>query len=1130
MSTALAAVWAGEPEGSRSLTEEQRAAVEARDRDVFCEAGAGSGKTRVLVERYCEAVASDDVAVEEVLAFTFTERAAAELRERVRRELTARARAAGDPHRARVLASLARATERSWVMTIHGFCRRLLAAHPLAAGLDPRFRVLAESEAGRLRERAITDALADVAEAADGAVAQALAAYRPYRLGDMTIAAHARLRSQGMAAPRLPAVPDPIRTCKDGEEVTPLSQEEAAAAIAARTALERLLEAFSARYEAMKEARSALDFADLELLALGLLRDSPAVGAAWRGRFTHLMVDEFQDTNRVQLALVEALRDADTRLFVVGDEQQSIYRFRNADLEVFRAERARAAADPQTEVLSLRGNFRSSPQVLDTVNRLGKALIGDAYVPLTGGRPGEEAPTELLLTLDEGRGKTARNWLGVADALQPPPSESTPSYVAEARALAERLRELVDAEEARRGEIVVLLRAFTHVDAYEQGLARFGLDPHVLGGRGYWSQQQVEDLTRLLGTISNPLDDELLFGALASPAVGVSPDALWLLRRGATENRHIWPTLSWRFGAGREPTQVEPEWLDSITAADGERLERFCATLARLRAEAPVVTIEALIERAMSAFDYDLELLSRPNGAARMANVRKLKRLAREFERHEGRDLAGFLAAAEASTRRDEREGMAAVNAEEHDGVRVMTVHAAKGLEFPVVAVPDLGRSLTAGYRPGDVVIEAGSEPGEGRFGMRLVFPTTASFGLWELQPLHEAERAAEAEEGCRLVYVAATRAQRRLILSGTFKPSDLEPADEAKPTDSPLRRFLPALAAQGWNGEAGELAAPPLRVRISEPTEARAASLARRLAPSPGPAEPEASGSLGLDLEPPARAVPVGHLSYSSLADYERCGYRFYSERVLGLAPGALALSDEGAGEDDPRSDNVDELPEPEADGALAADPRARSLAFGNAVHAALEWSGRNDWDAPDPGLLAGLLDGDSEAAGRALGLVQGWLGSDLLAELRGSEPRSEMPFAIPLGGIVVRGKIDLLVRTPRGPVVVDFKTDALHGSPPSALADRYRAQRELYALVAAEEGELGVRAIHLFLEDPASPVVEAMGPLELAAARERLAGLIDRIRGGDFTPTDTPTSSICFGCPAAWNLCPHPAWRPRR
>ena len=219
----------------------------------------------------------------------------------------------------------------------------------------------------------------------------------------------------------------------------------------------------------------------------------------------------------------------------------------------------------------------------------------------------------------------------------------------------------------------------------------------MVGGRGYWTQQQVEDLIRLLGVVSNPLDDEHLFGALACFANAVSPDALWLLRRAASDEhdrpRHVWPLIEWRFGGGdREPDQVQERWLERVDAEDAARLERFCERLAGLRAEAPLLHLEELVERTMTAFSYDLGLIARPGGVGRMANVRKLMRLAREYEANEGRDLAGFLALAAESTRRDEREGMAAVQAEGHDGVRVMTVHAAKGLQFPVVAVPDLGR------------------------------------------------------------------------------------------------------------------------------------------------------------------------------------------------------------------------------------------------------------------------------------------------------------------------------------------------------------------------------------------------------------------------------------------------------
>ncbi len=647
-------------------TPEQRAAIDARDRDVLCEAGAGTGKTTVLVGRYCDAIELDELEIDSILAFTFTERAAAELRTRIRRELARRAAGArrdGDAGLAERLGRASRETEGAWVTTIHGFCRRVLAAHPAAAGIDPRFRVLDQSEASRLRLHARDDAIAEVA-AVDSAAVDVIAAYNSRRIGEMAVVAYERLRSQGMSEPRLPPADRPVRSIKDPAEDEPeLSPVDAAGARAARRTLELLVEAFGRRYSELKTERSGLDFADLELGALALLRGSPAVSASWRGRFEHVMVDEFQDTNAVQLELVEGLRGPETRIFRVGDELQSIYRFRNADLAVFRDERERAKADPATAVLPLTGNFRARPEIVGAVNTLGAALLGDQFTALAHQReplPAGAAPrVELLLTLDEGK---RNGWREHAEALSPPPSESQPKLVAEALALAVRLRELVDAGDASPRGIVVLLRAFTHVDAYEDALDRAGLDPYVVGGRGYWSQQQVEDLLRLLECVANPLDDEMLLGALACPATDASPDALWLLKRAITDDqaedrtrrsrRHLWPLIEWRFGGSeRRPEPLAEHWLDAIPTEDCERLRRFCSLLAELRAAAPVLGLDQLIERTMTVFDYDLELLRRPRGAGRMANVRKLMRLALEFEAHEGRDLRGFLVSAAGADR-----------------------------------------------------------------------------------------------------------------------------------------------------------------------------------------------------------------------------------------------------------------------------------------------------------------------------------------------------------------------------------------------------------------------------------------------------------------------------------------------
>jgi ATP-dependent exoDNAse (exonuclease V) beta subunit len=1106
----------------------------ARDRDVLLQAGAGTGKTRVLADRYCAAICEDGLAVDQVLAFTFTERAAAELRRRVRGELARRAceaRGSGERDLARELRAAARETERAWVTTIHAFCRRVLAAHPVAAGLDPRFRVLDEPEAARLRERATQDAIDALIDGGDERVTRAAAAYRR-RLGEMALAVHERQRSLGSAAPRLPTPPEPA-SVTEGD--------------AMRAALAAVVEELARRYRELKLARAGLDFSDLELGALNLLRSSAGVREVWRGRFDHVMLDEFQDTNRVQLELVEELRGPETRVFRVGDANQSIYRFRNADVEVFIEERARVDADPASDLLPLRGNFRSLPSVLAAVNMVGRTLLPE-FEELTAARthagPSPGPDVELLLTLDEGRARGARSWRGEGIELEPPPAESQPAIVAEARALAQRLRALVDSREAQRADVVVLLRAFTHVDAYEDALRRAGLRPYVVGGRGYWSQQQVEDLVRLLGVLANPLDDDAVFGALASPACGASADALWLLRAAAGDGRPVWPLVASRFGDGERPRwEPDERWLAAIPAEDAARLESFCRRLAGLRAEAPLRALDDLVERTMSAFGYDLALLARPGGPGRMANVRKLMRLAREFEEHEGRDLRGFLAAAAASTRRDEREGMAPVQAEGHDGVRIMTVHAAKGLEFPVVAVPDLGRALDAGHRWSDVAIRR-RDGGEGhRFGMRLASPAAASENLWELHELLREEQRAEAQEGCRLVYVAATRARDRLLLSGVYRPADVEPLGEPDPSNSPMRRILPALVKLGWDGGAGHVALPAaqpapeavpprerpsLRVSVSEPSPERAAQLRER---HPEPPEEEASKAPAPPplIEGRARRVPVGHLSYSALAAYERCGYRFYVERVLGLrGPGAPVGGAEPDDQDAPERES-DELVEPVAN----ADALAGRLGFGSAVHAALEWSARGGWAEPGPELVSALLAreglaGDAELVERARSMVGGFLASPLRAELEGMRVRPEAPFALPLGGTIVRGKMDLLGKDGGRTTVIDFKTDAVGHASPAELGKRYAAQRAVYALAAADGGD-EVRTVHCFLEAPDEPIVEIFDTAAMAAVRDRLEALVERIRHGEFEVAEDPYAALCNGCPAAARLCSRPAWTPR-
>ncbi|HEX4753885.1 MAG TPA: UvrD-helicase domain-containing protein [Solirubrobacterales bacterium] len=1182
---------AAEPAVERSPTPEQRAAIEARGRDVLLEAGAGSGKTGVMVERYCRLVVDEGVPPDAILAFTFTDKAAAELRARVRAELSRRAAGQGAP--AARAAALLSTVGGAWITTIHGFCNRVLAAHPVAAGVDPGFRVLDQPETQRAAREAFDDALTEFLASGEPAREETVAAYDLEGLRGLVVAGHDELRSRGVAEPSLPDPPaaDPteaiaaaieaagecLEELKEGngrrealeEAIARLTQpgpppslaelealrpggtgkvlgpfREALEEAIARTAeageggvayrhLADLLRLYTAAFEAAKERRAGIDFEDLQILAARLL-ERAEIGQSYRGRFSHLLVDEFQDTNRLQLRLIEALQGPRSQLVVVGDELQSIYSFRHADLDVFRRRREQIDADPGAELMRLSGNFRSRPEVIGAVNLFGGALLGAAYRPLRVGAPptspappGRGPAVELHLTARDG-------WDAEGIDLDPAIDGRTPlNCLAEARALAARLRELHDAG-VERGAMVVLLRAFTHLDAYEDSLARAGLRPYVVGGRGYWSQQQVADVCALLAAIANPLDDGALFGALASPACAVAPDTLWLLRAAAGRRRHVWPALE-RLALTGEAEIAEPERLEQIPAGERELLTEFATQIVGLRARAPRLGLAGLIEAAVTETGYDLATLLRPAGEARLANVRKLSRLAAAYEEREGRDLRGLLdfLAARAET---DTEAQAATAAEGHDGVRIMTVHNAKGLEFEVVAVPDLSRGLLSGGRRPVLALGREQPP---RVGLQWRRLGRASVNLYDYGELIEAGEARDSEEGLRLFHVAATRARERLILSGVAKP---EPGKELRPGTSIFERLVEALGVPRDEDSEVVVPAPEARpgleesfppsamtVRVNLPSPERAAEL-RDLRLDAAAERALGSGTPPLvERRPPV--VPSRPLSYTAISAFEECAYRFYMERVLGLpAPAAPERV-----RSNPRIAPIT-ANSPEGDEGPSA--REERSARGAAVHALLEWSQTNSWEEPTAELarrhaLAAGLDLGTDEVEELLGPVRDWLTSPLREEIAAAtRVRAEVPILLAAGaqrgGTVLRGSIDLLVeRDGAPPLVVDYKTDRLRGEDPGARAAHYEVQRSIYALAAAESlGATEVEVVYVFLERADAPVRTVLTEAEMEAGRVRIESAVAAISAGDFSPAPEPerTWDLCRGCPALGRLCSGP------
>src|SRR5436190_13151958 len=279
------------------------------------------------------------------------------------------------------------------------------------------------------------------------------------------------------------------------------------------------------------------------------------------------------------------------------------------------------------------------------------------------------------------------------------------------------------------------------METIERALEDQGLATLASGGRGFWARQQVLDLTSYMAALVNPRDEEALLAVLASPIVGVSSDTLALLGAAArTRGVTLW-----------EAVQAD------------EQLAAFRAWFADERALAPRLSLDVLLERVIERTRYDEHVLRLPGGRRRMANVTKLIRLAAAYESRSGRDARGFIDRARAELEAEAREPDAPIELEGLDAVRLMTIHAAKGLEFGVVVLADLGRQPPGG---GDG-IRLGPHGSIGLKLRRLGAPSEEAFAYEELG---EREKDAERAEDERVFYVACTRARERLILSGTVK------------------------------------------------------------------------------------------------------------------------------------------------------------------------------------------------------------------------------------------------------------------------------------------------------------------------------------------------------------------------
>jgi ATP-dependent helicase/nuclease subunit A len=1034
----------------------------SRGETLVLEAGAGTGKTTLLVDRIESLVLEGDALVTEIAAVTFTENAAATLKLRLRERLErARARAGLSRERCERAAVALSTLERAQVSTIHALCAAILQERPLECGVAPGFRQADEAQAEALFAESWDEWLQERLDASDPVLAEAVRAEIPLMgvagwgesqslrglartllwqrdLAPLVaedaldplawraelLAQAARARDLREAAVEGDALEGALKSVEAFAEAcrfltgdalvrrllrAPKLRKDlgrrgnwrsAEALTAARElcgwvgdaetrwkgalgshlhgALVRSLQGVLARYEAKKRAAGVLDFVDLLVKARDALRDRESVRFHVRRRFRFVLIDEFQDTDPLQVEIADLMSAGEPgRLVVVGDAKQSIYRFRRADVALFSRLAAAARERPGHAVLRLRQNFRSRPGIVSFVNRAFATLITlseDADQP-------EYDPIEAPPGLAPGAAVVALRFQAEAYAsgavLQEAEAEAQASFIARAAAGGYEVRD-PDTGRLRAssaGDVMVLAPRLTQVRWLEDALDARGVACAVDGGKSFFDRQEVHEALATLRAIDDPSDRVSLVAALRSSFFGVSDRDL--------VHEHL-AAGRLAFGAPRDEAAAGVAFaLRTLTELHDERLR---------------ISVPALLERLYDRTRVLAGLTGTRRGEARIANLEKVAALARQAGELGVLTLRGFtrLLATRMSESAEEPD-LPATRPGDPDTVRILSIHKAKGLEAPIVVLYDLDARL----RPQSDVIALWGEN-------RVAVGFRAGYRPPGWNALAERDQARARAEARRLLYVACTRARDWLVVPRP--PRDAQIGDFWKD----LLPFVEPAPAD-------------------EVTSLDAATL---------PREPVARER----VDPRVLAAAEGGDAVAARWERERAelleagGYRPY----LPIAALKAVQRDEPT------------------EAVAIASPAGRH--FGSLVHQVLEWVDLQAATDEQVGRIAAALAPsfglDEEAGLRAGEAASAALRLPVMARARDARRIwRELPLSFPDGSDLIEGVIDLVFEEEGGLVIVDYKTDRITAEQAVAQAAHHAPQLQLYGRGLAQAWGVSVK-----------------------------------------------------------------------
>lgn len=1092
-----------------NFTDNQAAAINTLNCNVSVSAGAGSGKTRVLVERFINILAQgiknpqQSVQPKEILAITFTRKAAAEMKERIRKRLYELERE--DAANKTFWHAQRQNFDQARISTIHGFCNGILKDNPVETGLDPAFNVAEENNMQEFLENNVNafikKSLAEQNEdtikltrvyGINGFKNQLLSIYSkieevlafedlaaPYNestgsaadlqeqliavideliggLGGAIKASTAHGKKLQELAENRTLVVDAVKSfteaesrsvldtyignlrksSKDKEVVAEaqellnalyqtITDERAAELIISWQAVLRACRDFVRSRQA---EQNLIGFDDLESLALQLLLKSPEIRHKYQQNFKYIMVDEFQDTNERQREIIYLLCSDDkdvlggSKLFVVGDPKQSIYRFRGADVNVFARVRRDIKAQNGKNIV-LDDNFRTVDKILNFCNEVFPDLLGldetkDVFFEaLKANHASELLPEMLIINYD-----TETSVLNAREA--------------EAAFIAQKIKTLHDEEGMPYEDIVILLRAMTSVDYYQNALNLHGIPCTVVDGKGFYERQEIIDFINLLTVCADSRRDLELAGVLRSPYFAVSDETITALFFAVQDSNDEYASL-WQLLTAHA-------WPAYLSAETKEHLNGCADILSNIYNAACALPLTDLFEYVEARLNFNAVLAAQPGGEDQLANIKKLFSLAADFCLHRQGGLREYLDNIAKLRALNAREA-AALAGNTQEAVTIMTIHKSKGLEFPTVILPALESKMQADTDPihfnKDIGLGIKADIG-GELKESSVFA--------KIKELNSELDKAEKE---RQFYVAVTRAQNRLIMSGVVKPakSGKESTNWFKKLRDIVREYdgliITAL-------DAAELTLPEQNTAII--------------------GAEDCFGGVMQNIQPLADYGKAWQQSFSAsaLQQYEICPRSYYYHYVLQMP-----------------------AVEPQLNGENNMDART----FGTLIHAALEkYSG----DAKKALMQAAYNNNlQGHDLSEAEELLTNYLQSSLYPGLSAKQLH-ENGFSLPVlaqYGINAQcyGFIDNIIFNGDDTLtIIDYKT----GQVPQAMQKGYQYQLALYKMAAEEMFKLPVKSAELhFLRGCVCLALDgAFNPAEIAA---ELRSIFDKTEETNFT-----------------------------